>query len=66
MTPKTMGKIDRMVSATSLTESSIPPICANRGYWANNENKRKETVFFIRMGCFFIGEKYHRNEGILL
>ena len=31
ITPKSKGKIDLMVSETSLTESSIPPICANVG-----------------------------------
>ena len=41
MTPKMMGKIVLMVSETSLTESSMPPICAKRDVESNERKVAK-------------------------
>jgi hypothetical protein len=42
-----IGKMARMVSETSLTESSIPPICAKMEFEMSNKSAAKETGFFI-------------------
>ena len=67
MTPRMMGKMVRMVSETSLTESSIPPICAISEFEINSKKRVTNSdfliskVFWIRW--FLILEKYY--EGYL-
>tara|TARA_R110001592_G_scaffold264819_1_gene530260 strand:- start:115 stop:387 length:273 start_codon:yes stop_codon:yes gene_type:complete len=48
ITPRIMGKIARMVSDTSLTEFSIPPICANMELETASNRTDKYIDFFIR------------------
>ena len=47
ITPKMIGKIDRMVSETSFTESSIPPICAKMGFEIKRDKNVKYIDFFM-------------------
>ena len=49
ITPSSKGKIDLMVSETSFTESSIPPICANVGRLIKNIAHVSLTAFFISL-----------------
>ena len=47
-----IGKIARMVSETSLTESSIPPICANKAFEISNKIAVEYNGFFISKRVF--------------
>ena len=51
MTPKMIGNIVLMVSDTSFTESSIPPICAKVWLEAKTNVNNIKTDFFI-ISCF--------------
>ncbi len=54
ITPRIMGKMARIVSETSFTESSIPPICAKAGVKENNKIEDIVAIFFIGKSFEFI------------
>ena len=47
ITPSIMGKMVLIVSETSFTESSIPPICASMGAVANSNAMTTNFDFFM-------------------
>ena len=47
MTPRIIGKMLLIVSETSLTEFSIPPICAKSDVEIREANVAKKIDFFI-------------------
>ena len=47
ITPKMIGKMDRIVSDTSLTESSMPPICAKVEMDTSRNTKVRKIDFFM-------------------
>jgi len=49
MTPRIIGKIARMVSETSWTESSIPPICAKLCVIESKSAVKMKIDLFITM-----------------
>ena len=49
ITPRIIGKIVLIVSETSFTESSIPPICASMGAVANSNAMSANLDFFMVM-----------------
>jgi len=49
MTPRIIGKMVRIVSETSFTESSIPPICAKLRAIENKSAVKMKIDLFIAM-----------------
>tara|TARA_R110000764_G_scaffold240089_1_gene342248 strand:+ start:21771 stop:21944 length:174 start_codon:yes stop_codon:yes gene_type:complete len=57
MTPRRRGKMVRMVSEMSLTESSMPPICAKAGMPIRSIAQILKNVFFM-MSVFVAKRAY--------